>query len=110
MKAVEAAIQSRQWSKATQILQVVDEGPNVQQYYKKIADHYSNVAEYDQAEKYYIAAGATKFAIEMYNKVGKWEEAHRLASTCMNPDEVATLYVSQAQNLESKSRYKEAER
>lgn len=110
MKAVEAAIQSRQWNKAVQILQVVGEGPKVQKYYKKIADHYSNIGEYTKAEKYYIQADATKSAIDMYNGVGKWEEAHRLAGTCMKQEEVASLYIKQAEELETKGRYKESER
>ena len=47
MKAVEAAIQSRQWSKAVQILEVVRDNPAVGKYYKKIAQHYANMGEYE---------------------------------------------------------------
>jgi intraflagellar transport protein 172 len=60
--------------------------------------------------RYYVTANATKAAIAMYNNVGKWEDAHRLASTCMQQEEVSTLYITQAQDLESKGRYKEAEK
>ena len=49
MKAVEAAIQSRQWSKATQILEVVGRSPQTAKYYKKIAQHYANMSEYEVA-------------------------------------------------------------
>ena len=45
MKAVEAAIQSRQWNKAIQILQVVGDGPKVEKYFAKIAAHYSNIGK-----------------------------------------------------------------
>ena len=34
----------------------------------------------------------------------------QLAATCMKPEDVASLYVSQAQTLESQGKYKEAER
>ena len=57
-----------------------------------------------------MQADATKTAITMYNNVGKWEDAHRLASQCMSQEEVATLYITQARELESKGRYKEAEK
>ena len=46
----------------------------------------------------------------MYNNAGRWEDAHRLASENMKPEDVAVLYVKKAQELESKGRYKEAER
>ena len=46
----------------------------------------------------------------MYNGAGRWEDAHRLASESMKPEDVAVLYVKKAQELESKGRYKEAER
>ena len=34
----------------------------------------------------------------------------KLTVTCMEPEEVTTLYVSQAQQLEEEGKYKEAER
>lgn len=47
LKAVDAAISSRQWQKAGQILQVVKKQPEVCGYYKKLAQHYANVGEYE---------------------------------------------------------------
>ncbi|KAK2158150.1 hypothetical protein NP493_1800g00020 [Ridgeia piscesae] len=110
LKAVDAAMNSRQWNKAVQILDVVTETGVAQKYYKKIAEHYASISEYKSAEKYYLEAGCTRDAIEMYNAAGRWEEAHRIASTCMKADEVATLYMKQAQTLEGQGKYKEAER
>ena len=54
MKAVEAALASRQWNKAIQILQVVGDGPTTAPYYARIAEHYANIGEYDLAEKFYV--------------------------------------------------------
>jgi intraflagellar transport protein 172 len=51
MKAVEAAIASRQWNKAIQILEVVGDGPSTAPYYERIAEHYSNIGEYTLAER-----------------------------------------------------------
>ena len=46
MKSVEAAINSRQWAKAVQILELQDSAM-ASRYYKKIADHYASVGEYE---------------------------------------------------------------
>jgi len=47
LKAADAAVNSRQWMKAVQILEVLPMRPDVQAYYKKIAHHHANVAEYE---------------------------------------------------------------
>ena len=47
MKAVDAAISSRQWNKAIQILEVVQDPSAAGQYYRKIAQHYAIVGEYE---------------------------------------------------------------
>ncbi|CAH1772611.1 unnamed protein product [Owenia fusiformis] len=110
MKAVEAAINSRQWHKAVQILEVVGDASIASRYYIKIAKHYASIGEYETAERFFVEADYTKEAIEMYNAAGKWEDAHRLAATCMKQEDVAALYIQQAQELETQGRYKEAER
>lgn len=57
-----------------------------------------------------MEAEATKDCINMYNSAGRWEDAHRLASTSMNPEDVKLMYVKRGQELEAKGNYKEAER
>ena len=47
LKAVDAAVNSRQWLKAVQILEVLPMRPEVQRYYKKIAQHHANMGEYE---------------------------------------------------------------
>jgi len=47
LKAVDAAVSSRQWLKAVQILEVLPMRPDVQKYYKKIAQHHANMGEYE---------------------------------------------------------------
>lgn len=46
IKAVEAAIASRQWAKAVQILEIQDSAVAAR-YYKKIGDHYASIGEYE---------------------------------------------------------------
>ena len=78
LKAVDAAIQSRQWNKAIGILESQD--PKIAaKYYKQIADHYCAVGDFERAEQYFMAAGCSRETIEMYNKAGMWEEAHRVS-------------------------------
>ena len=47
LKAADAAVSSRQWLKAVQILEVMPVRPEVQMYYKKIAHHHANMGEYE---------------------------------------------------------------
>jgi len=47
LKAVDAAVNSRQWLKAVQILEVLPMRPDVQTYYRKIAQHHANMGEYE---------------------------------------------------------------
>ncbi|XP_060552918.1 intraflagellar transport protein 172 homolog [Ruditapes philippinarum] len=108
-KAVDAAINSRQWAKAVQILELQDSSL-ASKYYKKIADHYASVGEYETAEKLYVEAGCTREVVDMYNQAGKWEQAHKMASTYMKSDDVSSLYISQARQLEDQGKFKEAEK
>lgn len=108
-KAVEAAINSRQWKKAVQILELQDSAMAAR-YYKKIADHYASIGEYKIAERLYVEANCMREAVDMYNNAGMWQEAHKLASTFMNSEDVSALYVTQADKLKDQGRYKEAER
>lgn len=108
-KAVETAINSRQWAKAVQILELQD-AALASRYYKKIADHYASIGEYEMAEKLYVEAGCTSETVDMYNTAGKWEKAHEMASRYMKSDDVSTLYISQARQLEEQGKFKEAEK
>ncbi|XP_067032279.1 intraflagellar transport protein 172 homolog isoform X2 [Acropora muricata] len=109
IKAIETAIQARQWNKAVQIVDLQDDNV-AKRYYHDIAQHYSQVREYKLAEKYFVKGGDPRDAIEMYTKANMYEAAHKLAVECMTQEEVAVIYISQAQELEAQGKYKEAER
>lgn len=79
MRAVDAAINSRQWNKAVQILSVAGDSDGALRYYVKIAKHFASAGELEKAEQFFVGAGATEEAIKMYNEAGKWEEAHRVS-------------------------------
>ncbi|ESO08535.1 hypothetical protein HELRODRAFT_74793 [Helobdella robusta] len=110
MKAVDAAINSRQWVKALEILDVVEDKPEAKKYYLKIAQHYVQAAEYEVAERCFTSAGCMKEAIDMYNNAGKWEMAHKLVSQTMDQDQGHQMSLMQAKQLEEKGKFREAER
>ncbi|GBG27682.1 Intraflagellar transport protein 172-like [Hondaea fermentalgiana] len=110
-KAIEAALGSRQWTKAGQLVDSLGaDEETTRPYYRRIADHYHQAQQFERAEKYYTLAGAEKEAIQMYTDAGQWDNAHALATRFMSSQEVSDLYHRQAQTLEGKGRYKEAER
>ncbi|XP_019854623.1 PREDICTED: intraflagellar transport protein 172 homolog isoform X2 [Amphimedon queenslandica] len=109
MKAIEAAIHGRQWSKAVQIVETQDPSAT-EEYHKQIADHYASIKNYELAESLYVRSGQFKAAVEMYIKSDQWEPAYRIAVDCMGSDEVHGLYLAKAEELETQGRLREAER
>ncbi|ORC89482.1 intraflagellar transport protein 172 [Trypanosoma theileri] len=113
-KAVKAAIDSRQWSKATNILesQVVgaDNDQTVKGFYKNIAHHYEELHQYSDAEKFYIKAGSINDAVEMYNRAGMSDHMYRVAQRHLSQQQLIAMFVDQAKQLEAKGDYAGAER
>jgi intraflagellar transport protein 172 len=54
LKAVDAAVNSRQWLKAVQLLEVLPNRPAVQTYYRKIGQHHANMGEYDVGDTFCV--------------------------------------------------------
>lgn len=108
-KAIEAALNARQYPKALQLVDVID-SESSKPYYKQLARHYESTAQYDLAERCYISADQAQLAVEMHTKLGHWEVAHKLAMSYMSEGEVGLLYINQAQKVELLGRLKEAEK
>ncbi|XP_072536228.1 intraflagellar transport protein 172 homolog isoform X2 [Salminus brasiliensis] len=108
-KAVEAAIGARQWKKALHIVEL-QQDKSSSKYYLKIAQHYASIQEFEVAERLFVKGDHIKDAIDMYTQAEKWEQAHKLAVKCMTQEEVSSLYISRAYELEKEGKYKEAER
>ena len=111
-KAIEAAFMARQWSKAGQLvdaLQAADPS-SAKPYYVRIARHFQDTRNFKKAEKFFLMAGMEREAIEMYTEANLWDSAHKLAVRFMSEKEVSKLYTQQAQVLESKGKFKDAER
>lgn len=108
-KAIEAALNARQYSRALQLVEVMD-SESARPYFKQLARHYEDAAQYDLAEKCYVSADLPQLAVELHTKLGHWEIAHKLAMSYMSEGEVGLLYINQAQKLEAQSRLREAEK
>ncbi len=74
-KAIEAALQARQWNKAIQILDLQEPSESVN-YYKQIAQHYAGTHEYDLAKQFFIKADMAQEAVDMYIKVDRYSYSH----------------------------------
>ena len=62
------------------------------------------------AEQYFVKAEKPHDAVDMYVKAERWEEAYKVAASCMPQGEVKELYVSRARELEGLGKLREAER
>ncbi|XP_044747182.1 intraflagellar transport protein 172 homolog [Coccinella septempunctata] len=110
LKALDAAVGAKQWKKAVHIIKVLEVSDSIKKYYVAIANHFASVKEYALAEKLYIMSGMYREAVNMYNNAGQWENAHNLASEYLEPDEVSTMYLKQAEILEEEKKYRDAEK
>ena len=60
--------------------------------------------------RFYTRGESPERAVEMYIGQSEWDAAHKVAMTCMKPEEIAVLYITHAQDMEAKGRYREAEK
>eukprot|EP01063_Lacrimia_lanifica_P008046 TRINITY_DN1519_c0_g1_i1.p1 TRINITY_DN1519_c0_g1~~TRINITY_DN1519_c0_g1_i1.p1 ORF type:complete len:1768 (+),score=790.58 TRINITY_DN1519_c0_g1_i1:95-5398(+) len=110
MKAIRAALNSRQWTKAVQILDQQEQNdPTVLKYYQTVASHYEENHQFTEAEKYYLKAQLPKDAVAMYTRNNMWEAAHKVAKVHMSDQQISDLYVNQARQLELQGKFKDAE-
>lgn len=109
VKAIEAAIQSRQFSKAAGIIDFLDHN-SAMPYYKRIAQHYETTHNLEDAERFYIKADVPITAVDMYSRAGKWEAAQRVARGYLSDAEQKGFYRKKAREFESSHKLKEAEK
>ena len=109
MKAIHAACECRQWSKAVSILQSLDREAAMP-YYVKIARHYEEARKHEEAERYYVAADMPKHAVNMYASAGKWDAAHRVATGYLTESEIKHFYTQKASELEGARKLRDAEK
>jgi len=109
--AINAALDARQFSKAVQLVEDTLRDPEAARpFYKRIARHFHEAGNLEEAERFYVKSGNPQAAVEMYTLAGRWESAHNVAVSCMSEAEVSRLYTEQAHKLEVDGKFKEAER
>jgi intraflagellar transport protein 172 len=108
-KAVEAALNARQFARALQLVDAIDSEAS-KPYYKQLARHYEESKQYDLAERCFVSADQPHLAVEMHLLLGHWEVAYKLAMSCMSEGEVGLLYINQAQKMEAQDKLREAEK
>ncbi|GAB9470746.1 hypothetical protein Gpo141_00007983 [Globisporangium polare] len=108
-KAVEAALNSRQWAKAGQLVETLDDDISLP-YYRRLARHYQDAQNFEQAERCFIKADAARDAVEMYTRANKWDAAYQVALNHLDKYETERLYVEQAHRMERQGKFKEAEK
>uniref|UniRef100_A0A915PPW5 Intraflagellar transport protein 172 n=1 Tax=Setaria digitata TaxID=48799 RepID=A0A915PPW5_9BILA len=107
-KALEASIKAKQWGKAAQIVDVLEDNELAKRYYGKIADHHASIGDLERAEMLYIEAKMHREAIEMYNRATRWADSYRLAMEFMG-EESEQMYNELAETMEDSGRLKDAE-
>ncbi|XP_075225811.1 intraflagellar transport protein Oseg2 [Lycorma delicatula] len=110
VKALDAAVGARQWKKAVQIVQAIDDKSLVGRYYAQLARHFASIKDFQLAEELFIQAEMYKEAIQMYNDNGNWEKAHALAAQYLESEQVTRMFIKQGQALEQLGKLKEAEK
>ncbi|KAG2781071.1 Intraflagellar transport protein [Phytophthora cactorum] len=108
-KAVEAALNSRQWAKASQLVETLEDDVSLP-YYRRLARHYQEAGNLEQAERCFIKADAARDAVEMYTRANKWDAAYQVALNHLDKYETERLYVEQAHRMERAGKLKEAEK
>ncbi|XP_046993145.1 intraflagellar transport protein 172 homolog [Schistocerca americana] len=110
LKALQAAMDGKQWRKAVQIIQVIDDTEAVSKHYATLAQHFVSMRDFSTAEQMFLQAGMFQDAIDMYNQAGEWEMAHRLATKYLDSEKVSLMYINQAKDMEKQGKLKEAEK
>ncbi|CAK9199445.1 unnamed protein product [Sphagnum troendelagicum] len=108
-KAIEYAIASRRWTKATQIIEAQDAKVALP-IFKRLALYFEATKQYTEAENFFIRANLASEAVEMYIHVNKWEDAHKVATSFLSDLEVRAIYLQQAKDLDTHGHYKDAEK
>merc|ERR1719428_2113922 len=102
VQAIDAAMSARQWHKAEQLLESTGAEPQFAlPFYEKLAQHYAQSRQFEQAERAFIRSQRPQKAVKMYIDFAQHDKAHKVAKAHMSANERTELYVSLAQQMES---------
>jgi len=72
VKALDAALESRQWKRALSVIEGINDVAAVSQQWNRLGEHFYATDELSQAEKCFMKAGNPKRAVEMYTEKGSY--------------------------------------
>ncbi|XP_011866841.1 PREDICTED: intraflagellar transport protein 172 homolog [Vollenhovia emeryi] len=108
--ALKAAINARQWRKALQIIQVIeDDNEEIRQQCEKLGEYFSSIGERSLAESLFIRAENAKRAVDIHIQSGDWMRAHQVAQEHMKSDEANQVLAKHAENLHQTGELRHAE-
>lgn len=112
-KAIGAAIASRQWNKAEQLLESTNtDTATALPFYEKLAGFYEKSRQFEQAERSYLKAGKPQRAVIMYIDHQLYDKANRVSQNHLSQRERTDLYLNlanKAENSGSSGKLQEAE-
>ncbi|KAG5318986.1 IF172 protein, partial [Pseudoatta argentina] len=108
--ALKAAINARQWRKALQIIQVIDDDdPEIRQQCEKLGEYFSSIGERSLAESLFIRAENAQRAVEIHIQSGDWMRAHQVAQEHMKSEEANQVLAKHAESLQQNGELRHAE-
>ncbi|XP_012058709.1 PREDICTED: intraflagellar transport protein 172 homolog [Atta cephalotes] len=108
--ALKAAINARQWRKALQIIQVIEDiDPEIRQQCEKLGEYFSSIGERSLAESLFIRAENAQRAVEIHIQSGDWMRAHQVAQEHMKSDEANQVLAKHAESLQQNGELHHAE-
>lgn len=110
LKALDAAVNAKQWRKSVQIAKVLDDPQEIKKYAIELSKHLSLTGDILNAESILIRAQLYRDAVELLYNNGKWEKAYEVAETYLEKEAVHNMFTELAEKLEKEGRYKDAEK
>lgn len=110
LKALDAAVNAKQWRKAVQIAKVLDDPQEIKKYALELSEHLAITGDLSGAQNILVRAQLYREAVELLNKNGKWEKAYEVAESYLEKQTVHDLFTELANKLEEEGKYRDAEK
>ena len=109
-KAIQLAISSKLWDKASIFMQQVDDSDDgFHIFYEQLADHYIAINQLQTAETYLKKANSYEKIVLMYANAFMWDRAISVAKSSLSQETMLTLFTEQAVKMEHQGHLQQAE-
>lgn len=108
--AFDCAINARQWSKALELVRVIEpKDPAIRKQCVKLAEYYASIGNAKLAEELFLRVDDAKSAVEVHVRAGNWLKAHEVAVEFMSPEQAREILSEHAAKLIEAGDYRHAE-